>query len=111
MLNALGIQNSREAIGFITCVVPFAGAEDDAHVIVFPRVVHIWQIFIRAIEVNVVVVITVEERANIERPAQADKETDGVGMTKGNVGRVISAETGSANCDSMATALPPRKIE
>ena len=32
-------------------------------------------------------------------------------MTKGNVGRVISAETGSANCDSMATALPPRKIE
>jgi hypothetical protein len=32
-------------------------------------------------------------------------------MTKSNVGRVISTETGSANCDSMATALPPRKIE
>jgi len=80
-------------------------------VIVFPRVGHVWQVFIRAVEVNVVVAITVEERANIERPAQTDEKTDGVGMTKGNVGRVISAETGSANCDSMATALPPRKIE
>jgi hypothetical protein len=49
--------NAREAIGFITSVIPFAGANNDAHVIVFPRVGHIWQVFIRAVEVNVVVVI------------------------------------------------------
>ena len=42
-------------------VIPFVGADDDAHVIVFPRVGHIWQVFIRAVEVNVVVVIAVKE--------------------------------------------------
>ena len=47
-------------------VVPFAGAENNAHVVVFPRISRVWQIFIRAIEVNVVVVITIEERADIE---------------------------------------------
>jgi hypothetical protein len=30
---------------------------------------------------------------------------------KGDVGRVMSAETGATNRDAMATALPPRKIE
>ena len=47
-------------------IVPFAGADDDAHVIVFPRVGYVRQIFIRAVEVNVVVVITIEKRADIE---------------------------------------------
>src|SRR5439155_3059489 len=81
------------------------------HVVVFPGVGPVWQVFIWAVEVNVVVVIPVEERADVERAAQADNMTDGVRMTEGNIGRVISAQTGSANCDSMATALPPRKIE
>jgi len=42
-------------------VIPFAGANDDAHVIVFPRVGYVRQIFIRAVEVNVVVVITIKK--------------------------------------------------
>ncbi len=45
----------------MACVVPFAGANDDAHVTVFPRVSRVRQIFIRAVEVNVVVVIAVEK--------------------------------------------------
>jgi hypothetical protein len=40
---------------------------------------HVRQIFVRAVEVDIVVVITVEERADIEGAAQADKMTDGSG--------------------------------
>ena len=47
-------------------VIPFAGANDDAHVIVFPRVGYVRQIFIRAVKVNVVVVLPVEKRADIK---------------------------------------------
>jgi hypothetical protein len=35
-------------------------------VVVFPGVRHVREIFVRAVEVNVVVVITVEERADVE---------------------------------------------
>ena len=52
-------------------VVPFTGSKDDAHVIIFPRVGHVRQIFVGAVEVNIVVVVAVEERADVERPAQA----------------------------------------
>ena len=47
-------------------VVPFARADDDAHVVVSPRVGYVRQIFVRAVEVNVVVVIPIEEGADIE---------------------------------------------
>ena len=72
-------------------VVPFAGAENNAHVIVFPRVRCVRQIFIRAIEVNVVVVITIEERADIERAAQADEMTYQIRVAESDVGRMIRA--------------------
>ena len=55
MLDTLGIQNSGHPMGFITSVVPFAGADDNAHLIVFPGVRHVREIFVRAVEVNVVV--------------------------------------------------------
>ena len=42
-------------------VVPFAGADDDSHVIVFPFVDDVREIFVRAVEINVVVVIAVEK--------------------------------------------------
>ena len=63
------------------------------------------------VEVNVVVVITVEERADIERAAQADEKTDGVRMTKSNVRSVISTQAGAADCDSMGRTFAPREIE
>ena len=47
-------------------VVPFASTDNDAHVVVSPRVGYVWQIFVRTVEVNVVVVIPIEERADIE---------------------------------------------
>ncbi len=53
-------------MGFVACVVPFAGSENDAHVIVFPRVSRVREIFIRTVEVDVVVVIAVEKRADVE---------------------------------------------
>jgi hypothetical protein len=82
-------------------VIPFAGPENDVHVIVFPRVGHVRQIIVRAVEINVVVVIAVEEIADIERAAQADEMADGVGMAEGDVGRVIRAEAGAAHPDPM----------
>jgi hypothetical protein len=61
MLDAFGIQDFGEAIGFVAGVIPFPSAEDDAHVIVFPWVGNILQIFVGAVEVNIVVMIAVEK--------------------------------------------------
>ena len=66
VLDAFGIQNLGELIRFVARVVPFAGAENDAHMIVFPRIGRVRQIFVGAVEINVIVVIAVEERADIE---------------------------------------------
>jgi len=49
-------------------VVPFASADDDAHVIVFPWVGYVRQIFVRTVEVNVVVVIAVENELMSNEP-------------------------------------------
>jgi hypothetical protein len=48
MFNAFGIQNLGKPIRFVTGDIPFTGPNDDAHVIVFPRVGYIRQIFVRA---------------------------------------------------------------
>jgi hypothetical protein len=61
VLDALGIQNFGYAIGLVACVVPFTSAEGNAHVIVFPWIGHVRQAFVRAIEINVVVMIAVEK--------------------------------------------------
>ena len=70
-------------------VIPFAGPDDDIHVVVFPWVGHVRQIFVRAVEITVLVVVAVEEIADLERAAEADEETDGIGMPEGNVGGMI----------------------
>ena len=49
-------------------IVPFAGADDDAHVIVFPWVGHVRQIFVWTVEGNVVVVIAVENELMSNEP-------------------------------------------
>ena len=46
--------------------IPFAGADDDAHVIVFPRIGRVRQIMERAVKINVVVVVAVEKIADVE---------------------------------------------
>ena len=61
MLDAFRIKNLGETIGFVARVVPFASPDDDVHVVVFPWVSDIRQIFIRAVEINIVVVIPVEK--------------------------------------------------
>src|SRR5437762_8189764 len=77
----------------------------------FHRVGHVRQIFVRAIEINVVVVIAVEEIADLERAAQADEVADGVGVPEGDVGGVIRAETRAAHADTIGAGLAPREIE
>ena len=95
----------------MACVVPFTSAKDDAHVIVFPWIGDVRQVLVRTVEINVVVVIAVEKWADIERAAQADEMTDGVGMTKSNIGSVIGTKTGSADCHTMAVTFAAREIE
>src|SRR5437868_12360508 len=95
----------------MTRVIPFAGPENDVYVVVFPRIGHVRQIFVRVVEINVVVVIAVEEIADLEGAAQADEMTDGIGMPESDVGGVISAETCAADPDPMGAAFAPREIE
>ena len=102
---------SGEPDRFVARVIPFAGAENDAHVVVLPRIGHVRQIFVRAVEINVVVVIAVEKIADIERAAQADEMTDRVGMAKGDVGGVIGAEARAAHRRPVRAAFAPRQIE
>ena len=47
-------------------VVPFAGTDNDAHVVVSPGIGYVRQIFVRTVEVNIIIVIPIEERADIE---------------------------------------------
>jgi hypothetical protein len=101
MVDAFGSQNFGQTKCFVARVVPFARAEDDAHVPVLPRVGRVWQIFVRAVKINIVVVVAVEERADVERAAQADEMADQIGMTKGDIPSVISAETGPGDRDAM----------
>src|SRR5438067_756772 len=95
----------------MTRVIPFAGPENDVHVVVLPRVGHVRQIFVRAIEINVVVVIAVEEIADLECAAQADQVTDGIGMPEGNIGGVIRTKARSAHAYAMSAAFAPREFE
>src|SRR5438874_7280254 len=95
----------------MACVIPFAGTKDDAHVIVFPGIGRVRQIFVRTIEINVVVVIAVKKIADIERAAETDEVTDRIRMPKRNVGSMISAETGTAHGNSMSMALASGQIE
>src|SRR6266487_5670834 len=111
VLDAFAIENFGEAIRFVPGVVPLARADDDAHVIVFPWVIRVRQIFIRTVKVNIFVVVTVEERADVERAAQADQMANQIGVAKGNVGGVIRTKAGTTDGDSMAIAFAPRQLE
>src|SRR5437868_9213580 len=73
MLDAFRVQDLGEAIRFMPGIVPFARADDDAHVVVFPRVGRVRQVIVGAVEINVVVVIAVEERTDVERAAEDRK--------------------------------------
>jgi hypothetical protein len=70
-------------------VVPFAGANDDAHVIVFPGVGYVRQIFIRTVEVNVVILVGFEKRADVESATQADEMAHQIRVSKGDVAGMI----------------------
>ena len=78
-------------------VVPFTSAENDAHVIEFPRVGDVRHVVVRTVEIDVVVVIAIEKRADIDRAAEGNEMTDGIGMAKGDIGGVIGAETRASN--------------
>ena len=95
----------------MTGVIPFASPENDVHVVVFPRIGHVRQVLVRAVEINVVVVIAIEKIADVERTAETDEMTDGVRMPEGNVGGMISTKTRSADANAMGTGLAPREIE
>lgn len=69
LFDALQIQNFGQSIGFMTRVVPFASAQNGAHVLVFPTAGHIREVFVRVVEVNIRIVIALEKRTDVERAA------------------------------------------
>src|SRR5205823_957728 len=95
----------------MACVIPFTGTKDDAHVFVFPRIGRVREIFVRTVEINIIIVITIEERADVERAAQADEMAHQIGMTKSNIRSVISAEARAADRNAMTIAFAPCEIE
>src|SRR3984893_17568499 len=64
-----------------------------------------------AVEVNVVVVVAVEKRTDVERAAQAKEMADQVRVTKRDVSRVIRAKTRPPHGHTMAIAFAPRQLE
>ncbi len=85
VINSFRAQNGRHAQTFVPGVIPFARAENDAHVIEFPRIGLVRQVIVRAVRINVVVVITVEEIADVECAAHADEMTNNIRMAEGDV--------------------------
>src|SRR5438067_2234154 len=83
----------------------------DVHVVVFPRVRQVRQIFVRTVEINVVVVIAIEEITDLKGAAQADEMTNGIGMPESDVGGVIGAKTRTTNANPMGVAFAPGEIE
>ena len=71
-------------------IIPFARAEDDAHMIETPCVWHVRQIIVGTVEVDVFVVIAVEKVADVEGAAQADQMTDQIRMPERDVRRMRS---------------------
>src|ERR1700712_4087796 len=90
MRNPLLVQDATEPQAFVARIIPLAGAEDDPHVVVFPRVGNVRQILVRAVEINVLIMVAAEEIADVERAAQTDQVAHGIGMTEGKIRRVIS---------------------
>ena len=70
MLDSFGIQDFGQTDRFMPRVIPLPCADDDPHVIEFPRVRNVGQVMVRTIEIDVIVVITIEERADVERSAK-----------------------------------------
>lgn len=95
----------------MSSVIPFAGPENDVHVIEFPWVRHVRQIFVRTVEIDIVVVVAVEKIADFEGAAQTDEMANRVGVLESDIGGVIGAKTCAANTNAMRAAFTPRKIE
>src|SRR5438309_5746879 len=94
--NPFRIENARHAKRFVSRVVPFAGAENDAHVVVLPRVRDVGDVLVGVVKINIVVVIALKEITDIEGAAQTNDVAHLIRMAKGDVERVIRAEAGSA---------------
>ena len=53
--------------------------------------------WVRAVEIDVLVVVAIKKIADLESAAKADEVADSVGMTKRDIGRVISAQARATN--------------
>ena len=71
--NAFCIQDAGQAHRFMAGVIPLSRPQNDSHMIEFPRIGDVREVFIRAVEVNVVIVIAVKIIPDFEGAAQADE--------------------------------------
>ena len=111
MLNAFGVQDVGKPHRFMPGIIPLPGAENDAHVVEFPRIIDVRQVVVGTVEINIVVVIAIEKRTDIERAAERDEVADGVRMAKRDIGRVLGPEARAAHRHARRRTFPPRQIE
>lgn len=72
-------------------------SDDDAHVIESPGVRHVREVLVRAVEINVLVMVAIEKIADVERAVQVDEVTNEIRMAERDVGRMVGAETRAAD--------------
>src|ERR1700724_546843 len=94
--------------------IPLASAEHDPHmpqVVEVPRIAQLRQVVHRVVEVDVVVVIALQELADVEGAAHADQVRHLVGMAQRHVHRVIAAEAAAGDRHPPAAGVGARMLE
>ena len=96
MRYALRFHNGRQLHIRIQAHIPLARCQHNFHPPISaqePLVGHVRQKIWRAVEVTVIVVISIEELMNIKRRAHADAMRDQVGMFEREIHGMVSAKT------------------
>ena len=78
-------------------VIPLSRPQNDSHMIEFPRIGDVREVFIRAVEVNVVIVIAVKIIPDFEGAAQADEMAYRIGVFERDISRMIRAQARAAD--------------
>src|SRR5438477_7187414 len=110
--HGLALQQARQLHVLVQADIPFARSQNNFHLTVtaqIPIILHVLQIILRAIEVSVIVVISIEKLVNIEGSTHADTMAHHVRMLESKIHSVIPAETAAGYGQSRGL-VPPAQV-
>src|SRR5579862_4006123 len=99
MADAPRAHDGRHALVIVPAHIPLPGGKHRADVVVAPAVDAVGEVVGRIVEVNVFAVPAVHEAFDVVGAAHADAAGHLVGMTHGEVQRVIGAKAASGHDD------------